>query len=121
LGDGNVALAHFHKNEVDIETLQYFGLPWGYDPTDADCYFVFQELDEKGIEVLFEHTRRFRRGATQLFIEDRGRGHDQHRYAFVRRRPAQRTSPASPSGEKRGELSPKRVRCSQVRGLNLDK
>jgi hypothetical protein len=96
LGDGNVALAHFHRNEVDVETLNYFGLPWGYDPTDADYYFIFQKLDEKEMEVLFEHTRKLKKGATQLLIEDRGRGHYQHRYAFVRRRPGQRTSSTSP-------------------------
>jgi hypothetical protein len=69
-------------------------------------------MDTKETDILFEHTRKLRRGGSHLLIEDRGR-RDNHQYAFVRRRkpsvsPSGRRKPsASPSG--RRASSPKRV------------
>jgi hypothetical protein len=95
-----------HKNHVDVETLKYFGLPWGYDPSSTEYFLIFQEMDSKETEILFEHTRKLRKRTTELLIEDRGRKHGQQQLAFVRRR----TPSASPSRGKRRESSPKRVR-----------
>jgi hypothetical protein len=39
-------------------------------------------MDTHETELLFEHTRKLRRGGTQLLIEERGRKNE---YAFVRR------------------------------------
>jgi hypothetical protein len=84
-----------HKNHVDIETLKYFGVPWGYDPSNVDYYLIFQEMDKKDTEILFEHTLKLRKRTLEL-LEDRGRKHSTQQLAFVRRR----TPSASPSGGK---------------------
>jgi chemotaxis protein histidine kinase CheA len=105
---GGPTYIKIHKNHVDIETLKYFGLPWGYDPGSSDYYLIFQEMDKKETEILFEHTRKLRKRTTELLIEDRGRKHGQQQLAFVRRR----TPSVSPSRGKRRETSPKRVRYS---------
>ncbi|KAK8233029.1 hypothetical protein HDK77DRAFT_57960 [Phyllosticta capitalensis] len=53
-----------HKNDVEIATLRYFGLPWEYDKSDRDYLIVFKEMDEKETEALFEHTKSLRRRTT---------------------------------------------------------
>jgi hypothetical protein len=60
-------------------------------------------MDTRETDILFEHTRKLRRGGTNLPIEDRGRK-DNHQYAFVRRRKPS----VSPSGRRRAS-SPKKV------------
>lgn len=63
------------KENVEIETLQYFALPWeGCD--DPEYILILQELSTREIDYLFEHTRKLRERGTQLFIEDRGRDRD---------------------------------------------
>ena len=108
-----------HRDHIDVETLRYFGLPWEYDTVrqsesrpsssanseqaNPDYVIILHEMDERETDILFEHTRKLRRGSTQMLIEDRGRDRHGHpEYAFVRRR---RPS-ASPS---RRKSSPKRV------------
>jgi len=93
------------REHIDIETLKYYGLPYELD-TDPNYVIILQEISEHETNILFEHTRKLRRGSSTLLIEDRGRGRD-HQYAFVRkRRPS-----ASPN--RRKDKSPIRV------GLNL--
>jgi hypothetical protein len=105
---GGPTYIKIHKDHVDIETLKYFKLPWGYDPSNSNYYLIFQEMDSKETEYLFEHTRKIRKRTTELLIEDRGRKHHHgQQLAFVRRR----TPSASPSRGKRKE-SPKRVRIA---------
>jgi hypothetical protein len=53
-----------------------------------------QEMDTQETDMLFEHTRRLRKGAKEMFIEDRGR-HNRPEYAFVRKR--SKTPVRSPS------------------------
>ncbi|QDS74475.1 hypothetical protein FKW77_006722 [Venturia effusa] len=89
-----------HRSHVDVETLKYFGLPWEYD-TDTDYIVILQEMDTHETELLFEHTRKLRRGGAHLLIEERGR-HGHKDYAFVRRRKPS----ASPARRKK---SPVRV------------
>ncbi|TLD34729.1 hypothetical protein E2P81_ATG04894 [Venturia nashicola] len=84
-----------HRSHVDVETLQYFRLPWEYD-SDTDYIVILQEMDTHETELLFEHTRKLRRGGASLLIEDRGR-HGHKDLAFVRRRKPS----ASPSRRKR--------------------
>jgi len=91
-----------HRDHVDIETLRYYGLPWEYDTVDSSYIIILQEIDSHETELLFEHTRKLRRGGAQLLIEDRGRHGGRSEYAFVRRRKPS----ASPARRKR---SPTRV------------
>ncbi|KAF2667549.1 hypothetical protein BT63DRAFT_426410 [Microthyrium microscopicum] len=78
-----------HRNHIDVETLRYFGLPYEYDTHDSNYIVILQEIDHHETEILFEHTRKLRKGASSLLIEDRGRkNHPQ--YAFVRRRSVSR-------------------------------
>lgn len=75
-----------HKDHIDIETLKYFGLPWEWSE-DRSYIVILQELSTRETDYLFEHTRKLRRGGTQLLIEDRGRDREgRPEYAFVRRR-----------------------------------
>lgn len=48
-------------------------------------------------DILFEHTRRLNSGASQLFIEDRGRKHDP-KFAFVRKPARSRSRSKSRTG-----------------------
>jgi len=107
---GGPTYVKIHRNHVDIETLKYFGLPWGYDPSNSEYYLIYQEMDKKETEILFEHTRKHRKRTTvktELLIEDRGRDrHGGQNLAFVRRR----TPSRSPGRHKeRRDSSPKRV------------
>ncbi|KAF2418733.1 hypothetical protein EJ08DRAFT_621542 [Tothia fuscella] len=79
-----------HKTHIDIETLKYFGLPWEYDTGDSNYIVILQEMDTTETELLFEHTRKLRRGGSQLLIEERGRKNE---YAFVRRHRKPSVSP----------------------------
>ena len=113
------------KEHLDIETLEYYKLRWEYDTVcfdpllqthylictgsthsnwlqeDPSYFIILQEMTTDETDVLFEHTRR-RRGATELFIEERGRT-DRGDYAFVRRRDKKSTKPKS------GNEDPKKV------------
>ncbi|KAK5114248.1 hypothetical protein LTR85_010313 [Meristemomyces frigidus] len=40
------------------ETLDHYGLPWGYDPADPNYIMIWREMDQRDMEVLFEHTQR---------------------------------------------------------------
>jgi len=80
-----------HRSHVDVETLRYFGLPWEYDSTDTNYIVILQELESHETELLFEHTRKLRRGGSQVVIEDRETKHDQKDYAFVRKKKHQRS------------------------------
>jgi hypothetical protein len=52
---------------------------------DSNYIVILQEMDTHETELLFEHTRKLRRGGSQLLIEERGRA-GRNEYAFVRRR-----------------------------------
>lgn len=74
------------KEYIDVETLKYFGLPWEWSD-DRKYYIILQELSTRETDYLFDHTRKLRKGGTQLLIEDRGRDREgKPEYAFVRRR-----------------------------------
>ena len=74
---------------------------------DPRFVIILEEISEDETQMLFEHTRKLRRGSSTLLIEDRGRGRD-HQYAFVRRR-----NPSKSPARKNRDKSPIRV------GLNL--
>lgn len=101
LGNRNPTFVRVKRTHIDVETLRYYGLPWEYDSGDPEYIIILQEMEQHETELLFEHTRKLRKGATTLLIEERGR-HKQPQYAFVRRRPS-----ASPNGRRRS--SPKRA------------
>ena len=61
-------------------------------------------MDTHETELLFEHTRKLKRGGAQLLIEERGR-QGKNEYAFVRKRKPS----VSPARRKR---SPSKVRLS---------
>jgi hypothetical protein len=47
---------------IDVETLRYFGLPWEYDRSDPAYIIILQEMENDEVEVLFEHTRKLKKG-----------------------------------------------------------
>jgi len=63
-----------HKNYLDVETLEYYGLPWEWDRQDPNYIVILRELDSRELELLFEHTHRLRQRKTSggnLIIEER--------------------------------------------------
>ncbi|KAI9687283.1 MAG: hypothetical protein M1822_002326 [Bathelium mastoideum] len=49
-----------HRDDVSIDTLIYYNLPWEYDRSDPSYIVILRELDHHETDVLFEHTRRWR-------------------------------------------------------------
>ena len=66
---------------------------------DPSYVIILEEISEEQTQVLFEHTRKIRRGSTSLLIEDRGRGRD-HQYAFVRKRNVSKSRERSKNRDK---------------------
>merc|ERR1711881_655123 len=98
------------REHLDVETLKYYNLRYEIDAADPKYVIILEEISEDETQMLFEHTRKLRRGSSTLLIEDRGRGRD-HQYAFVRKRNPSK-SPARAKSRNR-DKSPIRV------GLNL--
>ncbi|KAF1829056.1 hypothetical protein BDW02DRAFT_561926 [Decorospora gaudefroyi] len=48
-----------HKDDIDEETLHYYEISYEYD-ADPDWFIMLQEMSQKELEILFEHTRRLR-------------------------------------------------------------
>jgi hypothetical protein len=86
-----------HRDHIDVETLRYYGLRYEVDSVDPSYVVILQELSTRETDILFEHTRKLRRGGTELLIEERGRHTEHPEYAFVRRRKPS----ASPHGHRR--------------------
>ncbi|KAJ4348892.1 hypothetical protein N0V95_005071 [Ascochyta clinopodiicola] len=57
-----------HKDHLDIETLQYYDIPYEFDK-DPDYIIVLREIDEREVDVLLEHTRRLRRAMKRTLID----------------------------------------------------
>jgi hypothetical protein len=49
-----------NQSYLDVETLQYYDLPYEYDRDDPRYVIVLREMNTREMEVLFEHTRRLR-------------------------------------------------------------
>jgi DNA repair exonuclease SbcCD ATPase subunit len=96
------------REHLDVETLKYYNLRYEIDGANPNYVIILEEISEDETQMLFEHTRKLRRGSSTLLIEDRGRGRD-HQYAFVRKRNPSK----SPARNKNRDKSPIRV------GLNL--
>lgn len=97
------------RDHLDIETLKYYNLRYEVDSADPRYVIILEEISEDETQMLFEHTRKLRRGSSTLLIEDRGRGRD-HQYAFVRKRNPSK-SPARAKSRNR-DKSPIRVGLS---------
>jgi Fe2+ transport system protein FeoA len=74
------------KKHLDVETLKYFGLPWGNDPKDSNFFIIYQNLDRKESEVLFEHTRKLRNRTTDELLRKDPDSKDGQGLAFVGRK-----------------------------------
>lgn len=73
-----------HIDDIEIETLQFWDLPWEYEPGNEEYIVILKELSIKETDKLFEHTKRLRKRRI-LTIEDRGTKSNPQ-YALVRRR-----------------------------------
>jgi hypothetical protein len=49
-----------HKKYLELETLQYFGIPWEYDSANPNYIVILQEIDGRETDILFEHTQGLR-------------------------------------------------------------
>ncbi|KAJ9626528.1 hypothetical protein H2203_004161 [Taxawa tesnikishii (nom. ined.)] len=72
-----------HREYLDVDTLRYYEIPYEYDRANPDYIIILREMDKYETEVLFEHTRRLRKG--RLLIEEPSKK-KKNEYAFVRRR-----------------------------------
>jgi uncharacterized Zn-finger protein len=59
--------AKVNKEHLATETLEYYDIPYEYDATDPNYIIVLRELTQKEADVLFEHTRRLRKGKADFF------------------------------------------------------
>ncbi|KAK5016993.1 hypothetical protein BJ546DRAFT_92562 [Cryomyces antarcticus] len=73
--------AKVHRQHLDVDTLLYYNIPYEYDKLDRDYIIILREMDKHQTEVLFEHTRRLRKGA--LLVEPKKAKPE---YAWVRKR-----------------------------------
>jgi hypothetical protein len=48
-----------HNKHLDVQTLHYYDIPYEID-TDPGYFIILHEMNQKVIDVLFEHTRRLR-------------------------------------------------------------
>jgi len=81
-----------HRDHLSLDTLHYYHIPWEYDSADSDYIILLREMDTRETDILFEHTRRLRKGGAQLLIEERGRDRrGDAKLAFVRRRSKHRS------------------------------
>lgn len=84
------------REDIAIETLKYYEVPWEYDRADEDFIIILKEMTEKDTDRLFEHTRKLRSRKT-LMLEERP-GKDKPEYQWIRKRSHSRgKSPAARS------------------------
>ncbi|KAI5286004.1 hypothetical protein KEM54_000132 [Ascosphaera aggregata] len=63
-----------HRNEVELETLRYFGLPFCIHEDDPDHYVIEEWISESRQRQIFEHTAALRqRRALEVAEEERKR------------------------------------------------
>jgi len=74
--------AKIHKKYLDLQTLRYYNIPYEMDRANEDYIIILQEMSEEDTDLLFEHTRRLRKG--KLLLEPAKR--DNKGMAWVRRR-----------------------------------
>jgi len=70
--------------------LKFYGIRWDYAPDDPTYFVLLDHLEEKDIDVLFEHTRKHRKRITEketVTIERRSRSRSREpQLAWVKRR-----------------------------------
>lgn len=60
------------RSEISTETLKFYDIPYYRDPNDHDYLVIKQELSQREIDMLYEHTRRHHKHhRDQPLIEDR--------------------------------------------------
>jgi hypothetical protein len=50
-----------NRKHLDVETLHYYDIPYEYYK-DPDYIIILREMNQREVEILFEHTRRLRSG-----------------------------------------------------------
>jgi DNA-directed RNA polymerase subunit RPC12/RpoP len=55
------------KEHLATETLEYYLIPYEYDAADPNYIIVLREMTHKETDILFEHTRRLRKGEAAFF------------------------------------------------------
>ncbi|SMY24007.1 unnamed protein product [Zymoseptoria tritici ST99CH_1A5] len=59
-----------HRKYLSVETLNYYHIPWEYDHLDPEYIIILRDMDQRGTDLLFEHTSRLRRGKVSLELAD---------------------------------------------------
>ncbi|KAK5708837.1 hypothetical protein LTR17_020324 [Elasticomyces elasticus] len=52
-----------HRRYLDVETLQFYGIPFERDRVHPDYFILLRQMDKHETEILFEHTRKLRSAA----------------------------------------------------------
>ncbi|CAD0097882.1 unnamed protein product, partial [Aureobasidium mustum] len=55
-----------NRKFLDIETLEHYHVPWEWDRANSEYIILLRELDKYETDVLFEHTRRRRKGSLTI-------------------------------------------------------
>lgn len=85
------------REHLELETLQYYEIPFEIDRMNPEMIVILQEMDPKDTEVLFDHTRRIRAYQdSRLSTESRDR---QRENDFVSRKPHPRHKPVKNHGK----------------------
>ncbi|KAK5703862.1 hypothetical protein LTR97_002875 [Elasticomyces elasticus] len=57
-----------HRRYLDVETLQFYGIPFERDRVHPDYFILLRQMDKHETDILFEHTRKLRSAAGQDLI-----------------------------------------------------
>ncbi|KAK4948323.1 hypothetical protein LTR10_012857 [Elasticomyces elasticus] len=52
-----------HRRYLDVETLQFYGIPFERDRVHPDYFILLRQMDKHETDILFEHTRKLRSAA----------------------------------------------------------
>ena len=84
-----------HGDDIEIETLTRYDVPWEWYSEDRDYIVLLEELSVEEADILFEHTKKIRKERRKRRRQERGKGSpprptpvtvEEGDYAYVRRR-----------------------------------
>ncbi|KAK3644383.1 hypothetical protein LTR56_009635 [Elasticomyces elasticus] len=62
-GEQQPVFPKVHCRYLDVETLQYYGIPFERDRVHPDYFILLRQMDKHETDILFEHTRKLRSAA----------------------------------------------------------
>ncbi|KAK5725932.1 hypothetical protein LTR15_004122 [Elasticomyces elasticus] len=69
-GEQQPVFPKVHRRYLDVETLQYYGIPFERDRVHPDYFILLRQMDKHETDILFEHTRKLRSAGLDLISKD---------------------------------------------------